>query len=145
MGVFVEVVRAVVEFAEATDRRDWDALAALMVDDVEAYGRRGRARAVANMRMHLDGVGPTQHLLGNHRVEPVTGGAGDRARARTYGRVHHVGLGAMEGRFYECMGDYDDTWVRVDGTWRMAHRWFEIRIELGDRGVLGPAVGSPPG
>ena len=90
---------------------------------------------VRRMQDHLGGVGPTQHLLGGHRVSI----SGDRARSLTYGRVHHVGAGPMEGSMYECMGEFDDRWVRTDAGWRLAHRWFEIRIALGDFAVLRPA------
>jgi hypothetical protein len=57
----------------------------------------------------------------------------------SYGRVHHVGAGTMEGSFYECMGEYDDTWLRRDGDWLLAARTFDIRIQLGEWAVLRPA------
>lgn len=129
------LVELLAELAAATDARDWDAIATLLTPDCEAYGARGPEAAVRRMQDHLGGVGPTQHLLGNHRVT-VTG---DTARTLTYGRVHHVGAGPMEGTCYECLGEYDDRWVRTDTGWRLAHRWFEIRISFGDRAVLRPA------
>lgn len=101
--------------------------------DAHGYGRDGGPDViVAQMRAHLDGVGPTQHLLGNHRVEVD----GDRARTLTYARVHHVGAGPMEGSFYECMGEYDDRWARTDRGWLLGRRTFTIRIGLGDFAVL---------
>ena len=63
---------------------------------------------------------------------------GDLARTLTYGRVHHVGAGPMAGAFYECLGEYDDRWVRTPAGWRISRRAFEIRVELGDVAVLRP-------
>jgi len=37
------------------------------------------------------------------------------------------------------MGEYDDQWRRVSGRWRLVHRKFGARIQLGDFGVLRPA------
>jgi hypothetical protein len=64
---------------------------------------------------------------------------GDTAHSLTYGRVHLVGAGPMAGSSYDCLGEYDDHWVRTPAGWRISRRWFEIRIEIGDRAVLRPA------
>ncbi len=129
------LVELLAEFAAATDARDWETIAALLTDDATAYGARGPAAVVQRMQDHLGGVGPTQHLLGNHRVHLD----GDRAQSFTYARVHHVGAGPLAGSFYECMGEYDDRWVRTPAGWRITRRAFEIRISLGDWAVLRPA------
>lgn len=129
------LVELLADFAAATDARDWTTIAALLTDDAVAYGAHGPAAVVERMQDHLGGVGPTQHLLGNHRVRVD----GDTARTRTYGRVHHVGAGPMVGSFYECLGDYDDHWRRTASGWRLARRHFKIRISLGDVAVLRPA------
>lgn len=125
------------EIAAAIDGRDWQAVRDAFTADAHGYGKDGGPDAiVAQMRAHLDGVGPTQHLLGNHRVHLD----GDRARTLTYARVHHVGAGPMEGSFYECMGEYDDRWVRTEHGWLLSRRSFQIRIGLGDFAVLRPAT-----
>ena len=129
------IIEALAAFAAATDARDWAAITALLSEDCHAYGVRGPEATVAQMQAHLGGVGPTQHLLGNHRVT-VTG---DTAVSLTYGRVHHVGAGPMEGSFFECLGDYTDHWVRTDAGWLITRRRFDIRISLGDWAVLRPA------
>ena len=135
LGARDEVVEAQADLARATDRRDWESLAAMLTEDVDGYGAQGREAVVAQMQRFLGGVGPTQHLLGNHRVRVD----GDTATATCYGRVHHVGAGPMAGASYECLGDYTDTWLRRGDRWLLAKRWFEIRIEIGDRAVLRPA------
>ena len=129
------IVELLAEFATATDDRDWARIAGLLTDDCRAYGAHGPHAVVRRMQDHLGGVGPTQHLLGNHRVTVD----GDRACSRTYGRVHHVGAGPMHGSSYECMGEYDDRWIRTDAGWRLSRRSFEIRISIGDFAVLRPA------
>ena len=85
--------------------------------------------------------------LDERRVRAEAGNRGQRrttvdrdtARSLSYGRIHHVGAGSMTGSSYECMGEYDDHWVRTDDGWRISRRWFEIRISIGDFEVLRPA------
>ncbi len=128
-----QLVERLADFATALDTRDWDWIRSVYTAAAHAYGKDGGPDAiVSHMRSYLDGVGPTQHLLGNHRVEVDA----DRARTLTYVRVHHVGAGPMEGSFYECMGEYDDRWVRDGDSWLLDRRSFEIRIGLGDFAVL---------
>lgn len=124
------------DFAAATDGRHWDVIRALLTPDAHGYGVDGGPEViVARMQAHLGGVGATQHLLGNHRVQVEN----DTARTLTYARVHHLGAGPMTGSFYECLGEYDDRWVRTAHGWRIKRRSFEIRISLGDFAVLRPA------
>ena len=87
--------------ATALDTRDWDALGALFTESATGYGVTGRAAIVEMVRDHLGGCGPSQHLLGNHRVECDLDGDPDRARSRTYGRVFHVGSDDLADLTYE--------------------------------------------
>ncbi len=131
-----EVLEAQARFAFAIDTRDWATIASMLTPDSASYGATGPDAVVERMQAFLGGVGRTQHLLGNQRVSELADGS---ARVLSYGRIHHVGAGPMAGSFYECMGEYDDTWVRGDHGWLLASRWFDIQIELGDRQVLRPA------
>lgn len=136
MSADLEEIRdRLARIAAATDARDWDTIRALSVPELHAYGARGIDAVIATLGAHLGGVGPTQHLLGNHRVTVD----GDTARSLSYGRVHHAGAGPRAGASYECLGEYDDHWVRGPSGWLLRRRWFEIRIEIGDRSVLRPA------
>jgi SnoaL-like domain len=130
-----QIVEALADVAAALDARDWGTVRARFTPDTNAYGVHGQDALVGQLQAHLGGVGATQHLLGNHRVSVD----GDTARSLTYGRVHHVGTGPMGGSSYECMGEYDDHWLRTDAGWRISRRWFEVRIEIGDMAVLRPA------
>lgn len=128
------ITEALAVLAAALDGRDWDTLRAIFATDATGYGATGVENVVARVREHLGGCGPTQHLLGNHRVELT----GDRARSLTYARVYHQGAGPRQGGFFECMGEYDDRWVRTGAGWGLFRRTFDMRISLGDFAVLQP-------
>lgn len=124
----------------ALDARDWDTVRDTFTADATGYSRTGVDAIMAQVQGHLGGCGPTQHLLGNTRVTIE----GDRARSVSCARVYHVGAGTMRGTFFECMGEYDDRWVRTESGWRLSHRDFDMRIRLGDFRVLRPAAEPAP-
>jgi len=66
--------------------------------------------------------------------------AGDRARSRTYARVYHVSGDPADDAFYECMGEYDDSWERTPDGWRLQARTFNVSIQLGDPSILRPRL-----
>lgn len=129
-----DIAEALARVAAALDERDWEVLGAAFTADARGYSAEGREAIVARVRAHLGGCGPSQHLLGNLRVTVD----GDTATSLAYGRVYHVGLGERAGAFYECIGEYRDSWVRTAGGWLLTGRRFVVTIELGDRGVLQP-------
>lgn len=129
-----QIIEALARFAAGLDRKDWDVLRGLLAPDAAAYGSSGPDAIIAKVRAHLGGCGPTQHLLGNHRIEVD----GDRARSLTCARVYHQGAGDREDGFYECFGEYEDRWTRTAEGWRLFRRSFEITLQRGDFGVLRP-------
>lgn len=131
-----EIVERLADVATALDTRDWSGLGALFTESATGYGATGRDTIVERVRDHLGGCGPSQHLLGNHRVELDLDGDPDRARSRTYGRVLHLGAGDLAGLTYECFGEYTDEWTRTDHGWRITSRWFDVSFDLGDARVL---------
>lgn len=133
----IEVLETLYRLQAAIDRRDWELIEATFLPDAVGYGASGLANVLATMQAHLGGVGRTQHLLGNSIVE-FSDDLGT-AVVTSYARVYHVGAGTKKGEFFECMGDYTDRFVFVDGSWRLAHRTFDMRIMLGDFSVLQPA------
>lgn len=130
-----QILELLARLAAATDARDWGLVRDTFTADGHGYGQDGVDNIITVMRRHLDGCGPSQHLLGNHRVTV----SGDQTRSLTYARVYHQRAGPMEGRFFECMGDYDDRWIRTEAGWRLTYRSFEMRISLGDFQVLRPS------
>lgn len=132
------IVRLLDRYAEAVDRRDFGLLESIFAPDIEydfgEWVARSRDEAIAVMRRYLDGCGPTQHLLGNYRVDVD----GDRATSRVYVRAFHVGIGAAAGRTYEMGGEYRDEWVRTPDGWRSRRRFGRAFWETGSRSVLGP-------
>lgn len=128
------ITEALARLASALDTRDWAGIADAFTADATGYGATGVRNIVSVVRDHLGGCGPSQHLLGNHRVSVD----GDRARSLTYARVYHQGAGPWAGGFFECCGEYDDHWRRTDGQWRLCGREFSMTIRLGDFRVLCP-------
>ncbi len=135
------VIAVLDRYAEALDRRDWKLLEQVFADQVDfdfgAWRATSRAEVVEHMARFLGGCGPTQHLLGNYRVEFL--GDGDRARSRVYVRAFHVGAGAAAGKTYEMGGEYRDELLRTQDGWRSVKRRVRVFFEQGTREVLRPA------
>ncbi|AGT94668.1 hypothetical protein O5Y_24250 [Rhodococcus erythropolis CCM2595] len=132
-----EITRSIFEFARAMDARDWDELHRIMTPDATAElgtgTLRGPAEVVASIRSFLDECGPTQHLIGNVLVEVV----GDIATSRSYVSDMHVGTGSKAHLNFFTLGDYHDSWTRIDGRWRMTHRTKHSHASQGSIEVLG--------
>jgi hypothetical protein len=82
----------------------------------------------------LGGCGPTQHLLGNYRIDLD----GDRASSRCYARVMHFGLGEQAADSFEVWMEYADHWRRTPAGWRSHARTATARMQRGDSSVLKP-------
>ena len=134
-----EIARVLDRYAEALDTRRWELLSQVFVEELEfdfgEWTATSREEAVATIRTYLDGCGPTQHLLGNYRIDVD----GDAARARVYVRAFHVGIGAATGKTYEMGGEYRDELRRTPEGWRSYRREGVVFWEVGSREVLGAA------
>ena len=126
-------------YADALDTRRWELLSEVFVPEVEFdFGEwtvASREEAVAIIRSYLEDCGPTQHLLGNYRIDVN----GDAARSRVYVRAFHVGIGEATGKTYEMGGEYRDELRRTPEGWRSHRREGVVFWEVGSRDVLGPA------
>ena len=124
-------------YADALDTRRWELLSEVFVPEVEFdFGEwtvASREEAVAIIRSYLEDCGPTQHLLGNYRIDVN----GDAARSRVYVRAFHVGIGEATGKTYEMGGEYRDELRRTPEGWRSHRRQGLVFWELGSRDVLG--------
>ena len=132
------IIATLDRYAECLDRRDWPGLAGVFTEDVEIdwveWQQQGLDAATTSIRSYLDGCGPSQHLLGNYRIELD----GDRATSEHYCRVMHMGKGEQAGKTYETWIEYADELVRTDEGWRSRRRVGRTLMEQGDRAVLGP-------
>ena len=132
------IIATLDRYAECLDRRDWAGLADVFTEDVEIdwveWQQRGLDAATTSIRSYLDGCGPSQHLLGNYRIEL----AGDHATSRHYCRVMHMGKGLQAGKTYESWIEYADELIRTNEGWRSRRRVCRAMMEQGDRAVLGP-------
>jgi hypothetical protein len=137
----LDIIATLDRYAEVLDRRDWPGLADVFTPDAEMDFGVWKATScddiTSNIRSFLDSCGPSQHLLGNYRIELD----GDTATSRCYIRVMHFGKGEHEGKTYEMWGEYADDLVRTPDGWRSRRRRATPTMEQGDITLLGPGRG----
>ena len=129
-------------YATACDTRNWDLLQQVFTPDcTTVYGGSYICEGVAKVRhmisSHLDGCGPTQHLLGNLEVDASNP---QRPRSKIQVRAAHQGLGQRAALRYDAIGFYEDEWVQTPEGWRIHKRSMTMLMEIGDRSVLQPAA-----
>ena len=133
-----EILAVVDRYATALDRRDWALLERVfsedLVFDAGEWVAHGRDDYVARVRGSLDGCGPTQHLLGNYRIELD----GSEASCACYVRAFHLDAERGAALTYDMGGEYRDRLRRTPEGWRIGHRTLEILYEVGSREVLQP-------
>ena len=134
--------QTLIRYATVCDTRNWDLLSEVFTPDcTTVYGGSYVCEGVTKVRRmistHLDGCGPTQHLLGNLQVD-----ASDPARPRSkiYVRASHQGLGERSHLRYDAIGFYEDEWQQQAEGWRIHKRSMTMLLEIGDRSVLQPAA-----
>ena len=134
------IIAVLDRYSECLDTRDWEGLSEVFTDDVEMDFGAWRASDLdqvrANIRSFLDGCGPSQHLLGNYRIE--LDADGDRASSRCYCRVMHFGKGEHEGKTFESWIEYSDELVRTPEGWRSRKREGRSQMNQGSIELLGP-------
>lgn len=126
-------------FARILDSRAWDAVGEVFAKDVAFNYGDGREQTgieamSLNFRRHLDGCGPSQHLIGSIMIEVD----GNSATSHAYVQARHRGLGDKADRIFDTHGDYVDRWVRGDHGWRIVRRDAYWSMHIGDPSVLGP-------
>src|SRR5262245_8896743 len=109
----LDVMELAARYAQAIDRKDWDAVADVFAEKLDhdrgymsraAYeqGRpdftaASRDEAVHFQRVFVNALQQTHHMVGNH----VTEIAGDSATLSFYVRAHHQGTGDKSDLFEE--------------------------------------------
>lgn len=123
------------------DHKQWDRMGEVFTPDTEAYGQQGIEALTANTVRYLGGCGPTQHLIGNHRVRID----GDTATVVSYVRAFHLSpdVDRMErarpDQFWDFLGEYHDTLVRAADGWRISRRVCIPRASTGSLDLLAGA------
>jgi 3-phenylpropionate/cinnamic acid dioxygenase small subunit len=137
---YAEILATLARYSTALDQRDWalleDVFTRDLVYDAGEWTTRSFDEYLDRLRPYLDGCGPTQHLLGNYRIELD----GDTARSAVYIRAFHVGTRELSNTTYEMFGEYRDELIRTGEGWRSRHRTLRLHYELGSRDVLRPAL-----
>ncbi len=132
------IIAVLDRYAECLDRRDWAGLADVFTPDVEMDFGVWQATDLDGVRTNiasfLGGCGPSQHLLGNYRIDL----SGDTAASRCYCRVMHFGKGVHEGKTFESWIEYADELVRTAEGWRSRKRLATAIMNQGDMSLLGP-------
>lgn len=131
-----EIQRQLIAFARAMDNRDWEAIEAITSEDIRAdFGLgeiQGRSSLIELIRSFLDNCGETQHLLGNFVIE-VTG---DTATSEAYVSDMHLDKDNSDSVSFRTLGNYSDTWEKVDGAWIMTRRIKDNRATIGSMEVF---------
>ncbi len=128
----LEEIRALIaEYRKQLDRRDFAAYAALFTRDGEFVGNLGRATTPAGIQAMLEAnlgpnpepPGPTQyHLVANTQIELD----GDVARSNSTFAVIRREDGDQPA--LQLLGEYDDTFAREDGRWRIRQRIAHVDV-----------------
>jgi 3-phenylpropionate/cinnamic acid dioxygenase small subunit len=130
------IVAVLNRYAEACDRRHWELFDTVFAADAEVTYAGGTftgvPAVVAYVRSKLDGCGPTQHLLGNYRIEVD----GDTARAECALRAWHAGADDLAGLTFEALGSYHDELRRTGDSWLITRRRLEVVASFGSSAVL---------
>lgn len=137
---YADIMATLARYSTALDRRDWTLLGEVFTEDLVydagEWITHSLASYIERLRPYLDGCGPTQHLLGNDRIEIE----GDEAHSAIYVRAFHVGTDELSQTTYEMFGEYRDVLCRTKAGWRIRHRSLRLQYELGTRDVLRPAT-----
>lgn len=132
------IVRAVGVLA---DRGEFDALKRLFADrltlDYSSLNGRPATQMTSDQLMAawarvLPGFDRTHHRISGINVVL----SGDRATARADVIADHW----LKDRHWQVAGQYDYTFARRDGRWKVTSMTFTLKKEKGSRAIFGPAI-----
>jgi hypothetical protein len=126
-------------YCRALDECDWSLLGQVFLPDSTAQlgddtVLAGLDAIVGRVRVVLDPLDGSQHLVGNHEVVVD----GDTADHRCYFHAQHIRRGAEGGSLYLVAGRYIDLLRRVGDDWRIVHRRLEVMWTEGNPRVIDP-------
>jgi hypothetical protein len=118
------IKRAIVEYFDAVERRDWSRVRDTFVPsasvDYGTPGVDGVDENVALLRAGVERLTSASSLLGMNTAVTVDF---DTARSTSWAFTAHCPADLAEGRARMSVVRYEDEWVRdVDGGWRITRR-----------------------
>ena len=134
----VQIEELMARYANALDRRDYEAIAACFAPDavVEYAGfshkLSGRAAITDHMMLALGPLDATQHLFANFIIDV----AGESARLTCDILGQHIRHGAPGGESYLSGGKYDVVLARATEGWQFARLSAQSLWGVGNRGIL---------
>ncbi len=132
----MDIQRQLIKLARAMDEQDWGAVERILTPDIYADlgtgGIRGSSTVIGLIKSYLENCGATQHLLGNILIEID----GDTATSESYVSDVHLSKDTSLDISFRTLGNYSDTWVKIDGEWRIAKRIKNNRATLGSMTVF---------
>jgi hypothetical protein len=134
------IVRVALRYCSTIDSKDWAGLADVFVADATA-DLGGAATLVGlpaiteHIRLALQHLDASQHLVGNHVVEVD----GDSATHSCSLQAQHVLRRAEGGRNFLVGGTYSDRLMRTADGWRIVHRRLSVVWSDGNRAVGRPS------
>ena len=123
------VLAVLTDAAWIFDHREWNRMADVFTPDAVAYGQRGLDAITTNTIRYLGRCGPSQHLIGNHRIAID----GDAATAISYIRAFHSSPLGQPAQHWDFLGEYHDELRRTRHGWRISQR---VCIPLASTGDL---------
>ncbi len=136
-----DIQQILIRYAEALDSKNWDGLDNVFHPDVQVnyadvFQLDGRDTAVNMIKSMLETCGPTQHLLGNYRINPD----GDQAESACYVRAVHAGRGLLSFFTFTIWAEYIDRLVLTDEGWRIIERNLKIAKRTGNLLAMGTGL-----
>lgn len=131
------VVDLMHRYAEAMDFRNWDLLATCFTSDAVAVYRdrepfRGAVEIMTRIRLGIERLDATQHLMSNFAVTEANGSA----RFQCYVHATHVRRQFPGGDLWVVGGHYDNEAVRTTEGWRMSRLVFSVFWDDGNSAIM---------
>ncbi len=126
-----------IAYCWALDTRDWTALDHVFLADATAElgaALEGIDAIKARVKQVLGPLDDSQHMVSNHQVDVE----GDNATSRCYFHAQHTRAAAFGSDNFVVGGRYEDTLVRTDVGWRIAHRRLVSMWREGNTEVVQP-------
>lgn len=126
-----DIYRQLIHFARAMDNRDWQAIRNITSENlISDFGMgiiEGNEKTIEFIRSFLDNCGTTQHILGNIIIDID----GDVATSQSYVSDMHLSSDEHSEKQFRTLGNYSDTWSKLNGVWIMIERIKDNRATIG--------------